>query len=47
MWNVLAARNVKSTGSAGLIGVKVTTTGLNAPGTNAEVVSKVVEMDKR
>jgi len=32
---VLAARKVKSTGSAGLIGVKVTTAGLNVPGMKA------------
>ncbi len=31
---MLAARKVKSTGRAGLITVKVTTTGLNVPGTN-------------
>ncbi len=34
-WNVLAARNVKSTMSAGLIGVNVTTAGLNVPGAKA------------
>jgi hypothetical protein len=33
-WNWLAARNVKSTGRAGLITEKLTTTGLNVPGTN-------------
>ena len=34
-WNVLAARNVKSTGRLGFIGVNVTTTGLKVPGVNA------------
>ena len=34
-WNWLAARNVKSTGSAGLMAVNVTLTGANVPGTNA------------
>ncbi len=34
-WNRLAARNVKSTASPGVVGVKVTTTGANVPGTNA------------
>ncbi len=34
-WNVLAARNVKSTGSAGFIGVNVTTTGAVVPAVNA------------
>ncbi len=31
---MLAARSVKSTGSAGFVGVNVTTTGLNVPGVN-------------
>ena len=31
---MLAARKVKSTGCVGLVGVKVTTTGLNVPGVN-------------
>ena len=34
-WNRLAARNVKATGSAGLMAVNVTLTGANVPGTNA------------
>ena len=38
-WKLLAARNVKSTGSAGLIAVKVTTTGLNVPGTNGGIIT--------
>ena len=36
---MLAARNVKSTGSAGLIIVKVAVTGLNVPGVNAGMVT--------
>ncbi len=33
-WNWLAARKVKSVGSAGFMTENVTTTGLNVPGTN-------------
>jgi len=39
-WNVLAARNVKSTGSAGLGTVKVTTTGLIVPAGKRDYVLK-------
>ena len=38
-WKVLAARKVKSTGSAGLIGINVTTTGINVPGVNAGIIT--------
>jgi hypothetical protein len=38
-WNVLAARKVKSTGSAGLTAVKVTVTGANVPGVNGGIVT--------
>jgi len=38
-WNVLAARKVKSTGSAGLTAVKDTVTGLNVPGVNGGIVT--------
>ena len=38
-WKVLAARKVKSTGSAGLIGMNVTTTGINVPGVNAGIIT--------
>ena len=38
-WNVLAARNVKSTGSAGFIGMNVTTTGAVVPAVNAGIIT--------
>ena len=38
-WNVLAARNVKSTPNPGLIGVNVTTTGAVVPGVNAGILT--------
>ena len=38
-WNVLAARNLKSTARFGSIGVKVTVTGLNVPGVNAGILT--------
>ena len=38
-WNVLAARNVKSTPSPGLIGVNVTTTGAVVPDVNAGILT--------
>jgi hypothetical protein len=38
-WNRLAARKVKLTGSAGLIGVNLTTTEPNVPDTNAGMVT--------
>jgi len=38
---VLAARNVKSTGSAGFIGVNVTTTGTVVPGVNGGIKTVV------
>ncbi len=38
-WNWLAARNLNDTGSAGLIGVNVTTTGLNVPAGNAGMLT--------
>ena len=38
-WNWLPARNVKSTGSAGLIAVNVTATGFNVPGMNAGMLT--------
>ena len=38
-WNVLAARNVKSTARFGLIGVNVTTTGLKVPAVNAGILT--------
>ena len=36
---MLAARKVKSTGCAGFVGVKVTTTGLNVPGVNGGMLT--------
>jgi len=38
-WNVLAARNTKSVGCAGLGVVNVTTTGANVPGVNGGMVT--------
>ena len=38
-WKVLAARNLKSTGSAGLIGVNVTTIGAVVPCVNAGIIT--------
>ena len=38
-WKLLAARNVKSTGRFGFIGVNVTTTGANVPGVNAGILT--------
>ena len=38
-WKVLDTRRTKSTGSAGLIRVKVTTTGLYVPGVNAGMLT--------
>ena len=38
-WNVLAARNVKSTPSPGLIGVNVTTTGIVVPIVNGGMLT--------
>ena len=38
-WNRLAARNVKATGSAGLMAVNVTLTGANVPGVNAGMLT--------
>ena len=38
-WNVLAARNVKSTGSAGFGTKNVTTTGAVVPGANAGIIT--------